>query len=121
MTNTQHAATILVDLDGTLIRHQPHPWDFPMEVLPGVKEQMADWWSRGCHVIIVTGRPETARNVTVEGLERCGIRNYHQLIMGATSGLRFTINDLKPYAPERATALAYNVVRNKGLEDVKLW
>jgi hypothetical protein len=111
---SNHSRTFLLDLDGTLIRHQAPPWAEPMEVLPGVIEKLREWWNSGDCIVIATGRPECLRAMTELGLQRAGIY-YHQLIMGLTSGTRYLVNDMKPSAENHCTAFALNVKRNEGL------
>jgi len=112
--NSKHSPTIFVDLDGVLVLHQGPPWYTGLEVLPGVKDTLKKWWNSGAQIIIVTGRPECTRAELVRSLRDEGLY-YHQLIMGLTSGNRYLVNDRKPYAEDKNTAIAINVTRNKGL------
>ena len=112
--------TIFCDLDGTLTKHPVDSTviqdpDYELEVLPGTKEIMNDWDKKRYHVIITTGRKESAREATVKQLQRAGIL-YDQLIMGFGGGDRILINDRKPNS-DRDTAYVINVDRNKGLID----
>ena len=111
--------TIFCDLDGTLVKHS-NPIDiqdpyFELQVLPGVHEKLIEWDIKGYHVIITTGRKESARESTIKQLQRAGI-TYDQLIMGFGGGDRILINDRKPNS-DRDTAYAINLERNKGLLD----
>ena len=115
--------TIFCDLDGTLVKHS-NPIDiqnpnFELEVLPGVHNKLNDWDTKGYHVVITTGRKESAREATVKQMQRAGI-NYDQLIMGFGGGDRILLNDRKPHEPNRDTAYVINLERNKGIEDVEL-
>jgi len=115
--------TIFCDLDGTLVKHS-NPIDiqnpnFELEVLPGVHNKSNDWDTKGYHVVITTGRKESAREATVKQMQRAGI-NYDQLIMGFGGGDRILLNDRKPHEPNRDTAYVINLERNKGIEDVEL-
>ena len=115
--------TIFCDLDGTLVKHS-NPTDIQnpnliLEVLPGVHEKLIEWDTKGYHVVITTGRKESAREATVKQMQRAGI-NYDQLIMGFGGGDRILLNDRKPHEPSRDTAYVINLERNKGIEDVKL-
>jgi hypothetical protein len=67
------------------------------------------------HVVITTGRKESARESTIKQLQRAGIL-YDQLIMSFGGGDRILINDRKPNS-DRDTAYVINVDRNKGLID----
>ena len=115
--------TIFCDLDGTLVKHS-NPIDiqnpnFELEVLPGVHNKLNEWDTKGYHVVITTGRKESAREATVKQMQRAGI-NYDQLIMGFGGGDRILLNDRKPHEPNRDTAYVINLERNKGIEDVEL-
>lgn len=112
--------TVLVDLDGVICRHSAHHgWYAEMEILPGVRERLAEWWNAGHTIVIITGRPECLRPHTeIELSRKCVF--YHKLVMGVGSGRRILINDAKPYAPEEWTAQALTIPRDAGLEGVKL-
>ena len=114
--------TIFCDLDGTLVKHS-NPIDiqdpyFELQVLPGVHEKLIEWDIKGYHVIITTGRKESAKEATIIQMQRVGI-NYDQLIMGFGGGDRILINDRKLNS-DRDTAFVINLERNNGLEDVEL-
>jgi hydroxymethylpyrimidine pyrophosphatase-like HAD family hydrolase len=111
--------TIFCDLDGTLVKHS-NPIDiqnpnYELEVLPGVHDKLIEWDTKGYHVVITTGRKESAREATVKQMQRAGI-NYDQLIMGFGGGDRILINDRKRDS-DRDTAYAINIERDRGLID----
>ena len=111
--------TLFCDLDGTLVKHS-NPIDiqnpnYELEVLPGVHDKLNEWDTKGYHVVITTGRKESARDATVKQMQRAGI-NYDQLIMGFGGGDRILINDRKKDS-NRDTAYVINLTRDKGLED----
>ena len=111
--------TIFCDLDGTLVKHSnpidiQNP-DYELVVLPGVREKLIELDTKGYHVIITTGRKESAKEATIIQMQRAGI-NYNQLIMGFGGGDRILINDRKLNS-DRDTAYVINVDRNKGLID----
>lgn len=113
--------TFLFDLDGTLLKHSGDVTNlatkFPI-VLPGVLDKIRELDRKSCKIIIISGRRESTRKQTEEQLASCGII-YDQLILGAGNGIRVLVNDFKPDSIE-PTAIAINVVRNKGLEDIDL-
>ena len=118
--NNNKPKTIFCDLDGTLTKHPADSTviqdpNYELEVLPGTKEMMYDWDIKSYHIVITTGRKESAREATVKQLQRAGIL-YDQLIMGFGGGDRILINDRKPNS-DRDTAYVINVDRNKGLID----
>ena len=114
--------TIFCDLDGTLVKHT-NPIDIQnpnleLEVLPGVHDKLIEWDTKGYHVVITTGRKESAREATIKQMQKAGI-NYDQLIMGFGGGDRVLINDRKLNSG-RDTAYVINLERDTGIEDVKL-
>tara|TARA_Y100000034_G_C6677141_1_gene297525 strand:- start:181 stop:561 length:381 start_codon:yes stop_codon:yes gene_type:complete len=114
--------TIFCDLDGTLVKHSnpsdvQNP-DLKLEVLPGVHDKLNEWDTKGYHIVITTGRKESARNATIRQLQRAGIV-YDQIVMGFGGGDRILINDKKPNS-DRDTAYVINLTRNIGVKDVEL-
>jgi len=117
--------TIFCDLDGTLTKH-PGPEfstvlqdpDHRLELLPGVKEFLMKIDKERYHLVITTGRKESAREATVKQLQKAGIL-YDQLIMGFGGGDRILINDRKE-GSDRDTASAINVTRNGGVSNLKI-
>ena len=115
--------TILCDLDGTLTKHPgdstliQNP-EYELEVLPCVKEFLYTVDFNRYHLIITTGRKESAREATVKQLQRAGIL-YDQLIMGFGGGDRILINDRKTDC-SIDTAYSINLKRNEGVTDVKI-
>ena len=115
--------TILCDLDGTLTKHPgdstviQNP-DYELEVLPGVKEFLYTIDVNSYHLVITTGRKESAREATIKQLQIAGII-YDQLIMGFGGGDRVLINDRKPNS-DRNTAMVINLDRNIGISDLDL-
>ena len=121
--NNNKPKTIFCDLDGTLTKHPADSTvkqdpNYELEVLPGTKEMMYDWDIKSYHIVITTGRKESAREATVKQLQRAGIL-YDQLIMGFGGGDRILINDRKVGRTED-TAFAINITRNEGVKDVKI-
>lgn len=113
--------TIVCDIDGTIFKHCG---DITLqhllepEVLPGVKQCFIDWDIKGYKIVLITGRRESVRKQTEEQLSKSGIF-YDCLIMGVTGGERILINDKKPNNANN-TAFAINLIRNGGMEDVKI-
>jgi len=114
-------ATIICDIDGTLTWHvDPHHASLPsyqMETLVGTIEKLLEWEKKGYRIILLTGRKESLRDVTIKQLSDVGIF-YDQLIMGVGGGPRYLINDCKPNGEDSAYAI--NIERNKGLLDIDI-
>ena len=117
--NINKPATLLIDLDGTIIKHK-HAISLvhasEAEQLKGVRDKLDEWDSIGHKIIIITARKESERQITVKQLQKLAIP-YDFLIMGVTSGPRIIINDkINPEADNRATAV--NVITDKGFESI---
>jgi len=113
--------TLFIDIDGTLLFHHGFANRQTLLepiVLSGVDKKLADWDIKGYRIILITSRKESERKRTKEQLASVGIQ-YDKLIMGISRGDRVIINDMKPNSIE-PTAVAINVIRNKGIEDVEL-
>ena len=113
--------TIVCDIDGTLTKHaNPHEAskpDYKMELLEGTPEKLLEWEKKGYRIILLTGRKESLRDVTIRQLTEAGIF-YDQLIMGVGGGARYLINDNKPDGTQAAFAI--NIERNVGVSNVEI-
>ena len=89
------------------------------DVLPGVVEKFAEWYTNGDHIILVTARPWAYKAKTEWQLRQAGIL-YHDLVMGLPTGVRFLINDTKPEQSDRPCAVAINIARDTGFEDIEI-
>ena len=117
--------TIFCDIDGTLCEYpysvEMGNYDFDqenMQPLPGTLKKLWEWDKAGHIIILTTGRKEGMRESTERQLREAGIV-YDRLIMGIGGGTRVVINDLKPDR-EGDTAIAINLNRNEGIENVKI-
>lgn len=120
MSKDRRPPTVILDLDGTLLKHHgslSKQVTMPICLLPEARRKLDLWERQGCHIIILTGRKETMREVTVAQLETAGIV-YDQLVMGCGGGVRHLVNDRKPNGQD--TAFAHNVDRNGGLGNVSI-
>ena len=90
--------TIFCDIDGTLIKHFPPTTtcipDHCPEILDGTIEKLLEWDKKGYNIILISGRRECSREVTMNQLNKMGII-FDQLILGAGGGQRVLINDRK--------------------------
>lgn len=115
--------TIFCDIDGVLFYYEA---DFSksityssLDILPGAKEKLFEAHRKGYKIYLTTGRPESTRAITEKQLFNAGII-YDVLLMGVGVALRILINDKDPNKPEEDRALAYELERNKGLENIDL-
>lgn len=121
--------TLFIDIDGTLVSFPDTEKEYrkiargeqKLFLLPGVREKLWEWESKGYKIILTTGRREMFRYETEYALKYAGI-GYEQLIMGVGCGPRYVINDRKPGIKngKKDTAFAINVDRNEGLENVEI-
>lgn len=113
--------TIICDIDGTLVSHNK-PSDAAKKstelvLLEGTIDKLNEWERSGYNIILLTGRKESMRQVTIDQLTQLGIY-YDQLVMGVGGGPRYLVNDYKPDGTE--AAFAVNVERNKGIKNIQL-
>ncbi len=113
--------TIFSDIDGTLV-HQvrfeeinPHT----SRALPGAVEKMNKWYNEGHHIVLTTARPEYLRNTTEIEMKNLGIP-FHQLVMGIGRAERILINNSSEERPEEQRAIAIQVEKNGGLENINI-
>lgn len=110
--------TIFCDIDGCIFKHNGNmstQFNEP-ELLPGAIKKINEWDANGYKIILTTGRKESMRKITEEQLDKFHIF-YDQLIMGINRGKRIIINDMKDNSNEEM-AMAINIKRNLGLEDI---
>tara|TARA_Y100000592_G_scaffold28506_1_gene45351 strand:+ start:37554 stop:37913 length:360 start_codon:yes stop_codon:yes gene_type:complete len=111
----QRIKTYIIDLDGTVIKHQP-PAErhLPMEALNNSVDSLHTIVKEGHKIILMTARPLCCYADTVAGLHSLGIDEvFDQIIFGVGSGERVVVNDLKPES-DTPTAKCVNLKRNKG-------
>jgi len=95
--------TWILDLDGTLVKHNGHLADGTDTLLDGAMAFL-DQIPAGDMVLILTARTEEHREKTEAFLAEHGIR-YDQLILGAPHGERIVVNDAKPSGLRTALAV----------------
>lgn len=100
--------TWIIDLDGTIFKHNGYKddgYDTLLEGVPQLMEQIGD----DDLVILLTARPRDYKEVTEAYLKKHGIR-YDHLIYDVPVGERILINDRKPSGLK--TAYALNTMRD---------
>lgn len=100
--------TWILDLDGTLVKHNGYLLDGKDSWLQGAKSFL-DAISEKDMVIFLTSRKKTYQKVTEQFLREEKIR-YNMIIYEVPYGERILINDMKPSGLE--TALAINTTRD---------
>jgi hypothetical protein len=113
--------TIFSDIDGTLVHQVQFEEINPYSsvALPGAVEKMNQWYNEGHHIVLTTARPEYLRNTTVLEMALLGIP-FHQLVMGIGRAERILINNASEERPEEKRAIAFQVEKNGGLENVNI-
>ena len=100
--------TWILDLDGTLVKHNGYKLDGNDTLLSGAKAFLANIMPEDT-VIILTSRTEEYRQLTLDFLNEQGVR-YDHIIFNAAYGERIVVNDRKPSGLE--TAFAINTERD---------
>lgn len=95
--------TWILDLDGTLVKHNGYKLDGKDTLLPHAQELLANIRSEDL-VIIVTSRTEEYRELTLNFLREHNIR-YDHIIFNAPYGERIVVNDRKPSGLPMSVAL----------------
>ena len=109
--------TWILDLDGTIVKHNGYLIDGEDTFLPGAEAFLKGIPSQDM-VIFVTSRKEEYRGFTEDFLIRHGIR-YNHIIFEAPYGERILVNDAKPSGLKMAISI--NVSRNQDFDvDLKI-
>ncbi len=95
--------TWILDLDGTVLKHNGYKIDGEDSLLPGAKEYI-DALPDEDRVVILTSRTDEYRQSTLRFLEDNGIR-YDEIIFNMPMGERIVINDRKPSGIDMAYAV----------------
>ena len=85
--------TWILDLDGTLVKHNGYLLDGKDTLLPGVKEVFSQFGPEDM-VLIVTSRDRRYQDITETFLQEQHIR-YNAIIYNAPYGERIVVNDSK--------------------------
>ena len=95
--------TWILDLDGTIVKHNGYKIDGTDTFLPGAKEFLDNIPDKDM-IIFLTSRKEEYRNITENFLKENNIR-YNHIIFGAPYGERILINDDKPSGLKMSVAI----------------
>ena len=109
--------TWILDLDGTLVKHNGYKIDGHDTLLAGAMDFLANISQTGI-VIILTSRKEEYRVKTLEFLDKNKIR-YDYIIFDVPYGERILVNDRKPTGLEMAFAISTDRNKTPGIEIVK--
>ena len=95
--------TWILDIDGTIVKHNGYKIDGVDTLLDGAAEFLAGI-PEGDMIIFVTSRAEEYRGLTVDFLRKNHIR-YDHIIFGAPYGERILINDRKTSGLDMSVAV----------------
>lgn len=107
------AKTWIIDLDGTLVKHNGYRIDGTDRWLNGAKEFLNSI-AKEDKIIFLTSRKEEEKEITQNFLKEHNIR-YDNIIYNVPYGERILINDKKPSG--LVTAIAVNTERDIFMED----
>lgn len=92
LSNLGH--TWILDLDGTIVKHNGYKIDGEDTFLPGAKEFLQSIPDKDM-IVFLTSRTDESRKATEEFLKENNI-TYHHIIYNAPYGERILVNDNKP-------------------------
>ena len=101
--------TWVLDLDGTILKHNGYKIDGVDTLLPGAKDYL-DQIPAEDYILILTSRTDEYRNQTISFLKENGIR-YNEILFNIPMGERIVVNDRKPSGLDMAFAI--NMDRDK--------
>lgn len=101
--------TWLIDIDGTLVKHNGYLIDGRDTLLEGAKE-LIDSIPQKDVIILLTSRKKEYLNLTTDFLKENDVR-FDRILFGLPVGERIIINDVKPKGLK--TAVAVNVTRDE--------
>ncbi len=100
--------TWILDLDGTLLKHNGYKIAGKDSLLPGAKEYV-DSLPEDDRIVILTSRTDEYKQMTLDYLKEVGIR-YDEIIFNIPYGERIVVNDRKPSGLDMA--IAFNLDRD---------
>ena len=101
--------TWILDLDGTIVKHNGYKLDGKDTLLAGAKEYL-DELPEEDRIVILTSREERYKEETLKILMESGVR-YDEILFGMPMGERIVVNDRKPSG--LSMAVAVNVERDR--------
>lgn len=105
--------TWILDLDGTIVKHNGYKIDGEDSFLEGAEEFLKSIPDTD-KIVFLTSRTENEEELTVRFLKNNNIR-YDDIIYNAPYGERILVNDAKPSGLK--TAIAVNTKRDEFMKD----
>ena len=106
--------TWILDLDGTIVKHNGYKTDGKDEFLPGALEFLRQIPDKDM-IIFLTSRTLEYKEITEEFLKKNKVK-YKQIIFGVPYGERILVNDNKPSGMR--TGIAINTVRDEFMQHI---
>lgn len=103
--------TWLLDLDGTIVKHNGYKLDGCDTFLEGAKEFLHNIPKKDM-IVFITSRKEEYKDITLDFLQKNDVR-YDHIIFNAPYGERILMNDDKPSGLK--VSIAINTNRNEGI------
>jgi hydroxymethylpyrimidine pyrophosphatase-like HAD family hydrolase len=113
--NKRLTATIFIDLDGTIVKHNYDPENIDDIILPGVIEILQTYMYLDCDLILTTARSLKHCRKIIKKLSKEYEIEFSNIITDLSAGIRILINDNKEL--EKNKAICINVERDKGFKD----
>ncbi len=117
-SGNREPATFIIDIDGVIFKHDVGSFsdtgNFSEKPIP-IKQNVDlinELFNQGCVIVLCSSRPKRILEKTKKDLSNIGLQ-YSEIIHGATSGIRYLINDRKPSNESIDTAIAVNSIRDK--------
>ena len=95
--------TWILDLDGTILKHNGYKIDGTDTLLDGAKEYL-DALPVDDRIVILTSRTDEYRDITLDFLKENNIR-YNDIVFNIPYGERIVLNDRKPSGLDMAVAI----------------
>ncbi|MBE5946732.1 MAG: hypothetical protein E7259_07325 [Lachnospiraceae bacterium] len=105
--------TWILDLDGTIVKHNGYKIDGKDSFLDGAEEFLKNI-PKTDKIVFLTSRTENEKKLTEDFLAENNI-HYDDIVYNAPYGERILVNDAKPSGLE--TAIAVNTKRDEFMED----
>ena len=111
--------TILCDVDGVLLKHNPHSNDNLEDniLLGDCVSKLKKWKDENKMIILVTARPKESYDSFTTLLKKLDIV-YDEIVMGLNPGPRYLINDIKPSNIFVKQAVVFNLTRDDGIDNL---
>lgn len=109
---SQLGHTWILDLDGTIVKHNGYKTGGKDEFLPGALEFLRQIPDKDM-IIFLTSRTLEYKEITEEFLKKNKVK-YEQIIFGVPYGERILVNDNKPSGMK--TGIAINTVRDEFMQ-----